>query len=107
MARQFRFKKSGEGLGDKVDFLREVTALLLDEVKSLGSVKTLEIKNGINLEEELKSFEIRLIERALKEAGGSQTRAARILKLKKTTLNAKIKRFAIEFNKSRTDFGDA
>lgn len=91
--------KGGDGkIRDKVDFLREVTAALLSEVKSLQSLKTLDVKNGIDFDEEVKRFEIFLIERALEQTGGSQLRAARLLNIKHTTLNAKIKRYAIAAN---------
>jgi transcriptional regulator with GAF, ATPase, and Fis domain len=83
--------------------LREVTVALLDEVKSLNSLKTVRIEKGIDFEEEIKSFEIHLIERALEQTGGNQLRAARLLKLKHTTLNAKIKRLGIELGKPSED----
>jgi transcriptional regulator with GAF, ATPase, and Fis domain len=44
-----------------------------------------------------------LIDRALEQTGGNQLRAARILKLKHTTLNAKIKRLGIELGKQSED----
>lgn len=102
MSGQIKLKKISGGLSDKVDFLREVTVALLDEVRSLGNVKTVEIRNGINFEQEVKSFEIQLIERALEQTGGSQVKAARLLSLKTTTLNEKIKRFAIQMNKTES-----
>lgn len=107
MSGQVRLKKISGGLSDKVDFLREVTTALLDEVKSLGNVKTVEIRNGIDLEQEVKSFEIQLIERALEQTGGSQIKAARLLSLKATTLNEKIKRFAIQLNKIENEAKNA
>lgn len=80
---------------DRVDSLRQVTKALLDEVKALNRLKTVEVKNGINFDEEIKQFEIQLIERALEQTGGNQLKAARLLNLKHTTLNAKIKRYEI------------
>lgn len=45
--------------------------------------------------EEVRRFEQGLIESALKLAGGHQTRAARLLGVKLTTLNSKIKKYRI------------
>lgn len=62
-------------------------------------MKKVEIQDGINFDDEVKSFEILLIERALEQTGGSQLRAARLLNLKHTTLNAKIKRYDIQLGR--------
>lgn len=97
MARQII--KNKKIIGEKIDVLREATIALLDEVKSLGSMRKVEIENGINFDDEVKSFEILLIERALERTGGSQLRAARLLNLKHTTLNAKIKRYDIQMGR--------
>ncbi len=99
MTRQFELKRKGNILTDKIEVLREVTVALLDEVKSLGSLRKVEIENGINFDDEVKTFEILLIERALEQTGGSQLRAARLLNLKHTTLNAKIKRYDIQLGR--------
>ncbi len=99
MTRQFDLKRNGNILTDKIEVLREVTVALLDEVKSLGSLRKVEIENGINFDDEVKTFEILLIERALEQTGGSQLRAARLLNLKHTTLNAKIKRYDIRLGR--------
>lgn len=99
MARQTMKKRNGKIVGDKIEILREATLALLDEVKSLGSIRKVEIENGINFDDEVKSFEILLIERALEKTGGSQLRAAQLLNLKHTTLNAKIKRYDIQMGR--------
>jgi transcriptional regulator with GAF, ATPase, and Fis domain len=99
MANQATLKRNGNIFTDKIEVLREVTVALLDEVKSLGSLRKVEIQDGINFDEEVKNFEIALIERALEQTGGSQLRAARLLNLKHTTLNAKIKRYDIRLGR--------
>lgn len=100
MTGQFELKRNGNYiLNDKIEVLREVTKALLDEVKSLGSMRKVEIEDGINFDDEVKNFEILLIERALEQTGGSQLRAARLLNLKHTTLNAKIKRYDIRLGR--------
>ncbi len=108
MTRRIQLKKTGKEIGERIDFLREVTEALLDEVKELTPLKNNEdevrslttlknIKSGsaIDLDEEVMKFEVFLIERALEKTGGSQKQAALLLKLKNTTLNAKIKRYEI------------
>ena len=99
MSKQLNLKRNGNILTEKIEVLREVTVALLDEVKSLGTLRKVEILDGINFDEEVKSFEVLLIERALEQTGGSQLRAARLLNLKHTTLNAKIKRYDIQLGR--------
>lgn len=99
MTRQIIKAKKAKKIGDRLEILREATVALLDEVKSLGSMRKVEIENGINFDDEVKSFEILLIERALEQTGGSQLRAAQLLNLKHTTLNAKIKRYDIQMGR--------
>lgn len=75
---------------------------LLSEVKSLAFSTTVppeKTGEGIDLEEEVKVFEIKLMERALERVGGNQRLAAQLLNLKNTTLNAKIKRYSIHCRK--------
>jgi transcriptional regulator with GAF, ATPase, and Fis domain len=103
MTRQIEFKNNETEIRAKVDFLREFTLALLDEVKSLGHLKTVEIENGIDFDEEIKRFEIHLIEQALEQTGGNQLRAAQLLNLKPTTLHEKIKRFSIQFGRQQVD----
>lgn len=88
-------KEHRSNMNDKLDSLKKITATLLEEVKSLGSPKKVEFQDRINFDEEVKRFEIYLIERALNRTGGSQLKAARILNLKHATLHGKIKRYRI------------
>lgn len=99
MTKQFEFKKNGNNLKEQVDSLRQITIALLDEVKSLGQLKAIDIENGIDYEDEIKKFEIQLIERALEQTGGNQLQAARLLNLKPTTLHEKMKRFSIRLGR--------
>ena len=96
-------KNNRHNMNDKLDTLREITASLLEEVKSLGSPKKVEFQDKINFDEEVKRFEIYLIERALSRTGGSQLKAARILNLKHTTLHSKIRRYHIPANGKYAD----
>lgn len=80
----------------------EALSVLINSVK----VEVEELKENdennewdkINFEEEVKRFETNLIRCALMRTGGIQRRAAALLNIKVTTLNAKIKRFGITPN---------
>src|SRR6185369_11445215 len=79
----------------RLNTLRETVLQLLEEVESLAISKPVDIKNGARFSDEVKQFEVSLIRTALGRTSGSQTRAAKLLGLKPTTLNAKIKRYGI------------
>lgn len=53
--------------------------------------------------DEVRRFEIGLITRALRRAHGKQTAAARLLGLKTTTLNAKMKQYRMRGNDRASD----
>ena len=55
-----------------------------------------------NLEIRVRQFEIGLIVQALIKTGGKQNRAANLLGVKKSTLNAKIKRYHIPIDELST-----
>ena len=82
-------------LHSRLDDLRAMARSLLTELDSLGRSDSPEPDGKLNLDDELKRHEIGLIRAALDKAGGSQTRAARMLGVKVTTLNTKIKRYQI------------
>lgn len=50
---------------------------------------------GIDFYHEIERYEIELIKSALNHCGGNQTQAARLLQMKSTTLNAKMKHYGI------------
>ena len=79
----------------RLNTLRETVLQLLDEVESLAISRPVDIKNGARFSDEVRQFEVSLIRTALGRTSGSQTRAAKLLGLKPTTLNAKIKRYGI------------
>ena len=54
------------------------------------------VGRGVNFYDEVRSFEIDLISRALEQTGGHQSRAARLLGMNATTLNSKIKTYNIQ-----------
>lgn len=75
--------------------LRELTFKLLRKVESIGEAHAPDLENGIDFYDEVSRFEIDLIKRALIQTGGHQRRAARLLNLKVTTLNSKIKHYRL------------
>jgi transcriptional regulator with GAF, ATPase, and Fis domain len=95
-----------DSANNRIDALKSLAVLLLREVESLennsGTSKN-NITSGekINLQEEVSRFEIELIQNALLQANGNQRVAARLLGIKATTLNAKIKRYGIKLNLSK------
>ena len=84
----------------RLNSLRQAALTILGELESL-KVETPESVQGQNynlrLYDEVRRFEVNLIKSALSRTGGSQTQAARLLGVKLTTLNSKIKRYHIEF----------
>lgn len=60
---------------------------------SNGTSAQIDISQGLTFYDEVKKFEIDLIQRALEQTGGHQSRAARLLGLNATTLNSKIKSY--------------
>ena len=94
--------------------VKDLAGLLLDELNSaVGSdettgagannyVEKLYSGAGLDYYQELRQFEVELIKCALALTGGKQATAARLLGLKTTTLNTKIKQFNIQPPASQT-----
>jgi DNA-binding NtrC family response regulator len=74
--------------------LREAALTLLREVESLAS-RHPQNNSQLGLQEEVQRYESELIRQALQRTGGNQRRAAKLLGVKVTTLNCKIKRLGI------------
>src|SRR6266436_10211611 len=97
--------KTGQGgillreatLDNRLDALKDVALTLLEAVDSLRSAEQSR-DHSVRLHDEVQRFETDLIRTALERTGGNQARAARLLGVKHTTLNAKIKRYQICWN---------
>ena len=89
-------------LDSRLDALREVALSLLHEVESIRSLRPQRSSEQPKLPEAVRRFETHLILAALEKTRGNQFRAARLLGVKHTTLNAKIKRYGISFDRYRT-----
>jgi DNA-binding NtrC family response regulator len=103
-----------------LEFLKTLTLLLLQEIENLADIPPSnsseetptvnsradaadnELRNGsIDLSDQVRQFEIALICDALLECEGNQTRTAKKLRMKNSTLHAKIRRYKIRFERSR------
>jgi transcriptional regulator with GAF, ATPase, and Fis domain len=82
-------------LESRLDALREIALTVLRELETLSSAQPRRTDHKVKLQEEVQRFESDLIRTALARTGGNQASAARLLGVKHTTLNAKIKRFKI------------
>jgi transcriptional regulator with GAF, ATPase, and Fis domain len=85
--------------------VREAALTLLREVESLRKSHQVGPSQNLGLHEEVQRYEIELIRRALERTRGNQRRAARLLGVKVTTLNCKIKRFGISLRDYESDWG--
>jgi transcriptional regulator with GAF, ATPase, and Fis domain len=81
-------------IDNRLNALREVALTLLDAVDALRGARP-SGDHRLKLHDEVRQFETELIRTALERTGGNQARAARLLGVKHTTLNAKIKRYRI------------
>ena len=90
---------------NNLNSVREAALTLLREVESLRKVHQPQLGSGLGLHEEVQRYEIELIKQALHRTRGNQRRAARLLGVKVTTLNCKIKRFNINLNEDDIDWG--
>jgi transcriptional regulator with GAF, ATPase, and Fis domain len=82
----------------KLNSLREAALAILSQLESLGVSQNQDVSSApqsLRLYDEVRKFEVTLIRDALNRTGGSQTRAAKLLGVKLTTLNSKIKRYHI------------
>jgi DNA-binding NtrC family response regulator len=80
---------------DRINALRELGLTLLREVEALQLEPRSHVDCSGGLQRLVERFEIDLIRQALHRCGGNQARAARLLGVKHTTLNAKIRRYKI------------
>jgi DNA-binding NtrC family response regulator len=92
--------KSPDPVGNRIEALKTLTKLLLYEIESLEEIapskNTPNAEATIALSDEVQRFEANLICNALLESRGNQSRAARKLGIKTSTLHAKIRRYAID-----------
>ena len=83
----------------RLSSLKVLAMTLLNEIEALENSTTDDVSE-LNLQTEVRRFEAELIRNALVRTGGRQRRAARLLGMKVTTLNTKIRRYKIEISKT-------
>jgi transcriptional regulator with GAF, ATPase, and Fis domain len=91
----------------RVQRLADLAHILVREAETLASdktfteesnkLRTMNIAEGIDFYDEVTRFEVNLIKLALERSGRNQAAAARLLHIKPTTLNFKIKMYGIEY----------
>jgi PAS domain S-box-containing protein len=90
-----------EGPSGRLDLLKEISVALSAAVELLAESRRatlapeFDMGRGIDFYDEVSRFESNLIRRALEQTGGNQKRAADLLGIKKTTINAMIHRYGI------------
>ena len=92
---------------DRVRRLLDLADSMLKETETLARdkaftdesnrVRTMNLAEGIDFYDEVQRFETSLIRLALDQTRGHQARAAKLLRIKPTTLNSKIKLYGIEY----------
>lgn len=86
--------------------LKKLTLLLIREIeeaeKSAPEGFDFSLNKRISLQDEVHRFEANLIRNALIYVKGSQTRAARLLGIRITTLHEKLKRYGIDARELKT-----
>lgn len=80
----------------RISILKQLAVKLVSEVEDLNERERFDFGAGFKLNEEIQKFEIDMIRHALYLTNGHQSYAAKLLGIKKTTLHAKLKRFAID-----------
>ena len=88
--------KEIQNLEARINALKVLALTLLREVESLEDEGANNTSAALDLQTEVHRFEAEMIRSALIRTGGRQRRAARLLGMKTTTLNSKIKRYQIE-----------
>lgn len=78
----------------QLENLREIASSLLSELDSLERLAP-KPTAPVHLKDAVQQFEMELISAALARTRGNQSKAARLLGVKHTTLNAKVKRYQI------------
>ena len=86
------------GLGrlrHKIEEIRSLALEIASETDLMSAPRAYDLDAGIDLQEEVKQFEVTLIKRALVKSGFCQAKAARILNVNASTLAYKIKTYEI------------
>ena len=83
--------KDAEELHTKLATMRDLIASLQAELENLQTINLPVMDDDFDFYREVERYERKLIQNALRRCGGSQVKAAGLLKMKPTTLNSKMK----------------
>lgn len=75
--------------------MKNLTHTLMAELEGVAPVPALDLDVGIRMRDEVARYEMDLIRAALQLTRNHQGRAARMLGIKATTLNSKIKKYKL------------
>ncbi|HEX6733032.1 MAG TPA: helix-turn-helix domain-containing protein [Pyrinomonadaceae bacterium] len=79
----------------KTEVMRSIARILDFNANNYLSVLDFNGKRGVNFYDEVMKFEMELLRQALGRVGGNQRAAARLLSMKTTTLNSKVKLYRL------------
>lgn len=79
--------------------LKTLSRLLHQDLQKIETLFCLDLKNSIDLFDEVRRFEVNLITTALLCTGGSQRRAAALLGISSSNLSYKMKIYRIPFGR--------
>lgn len=85
----------------KAEVLRAIARALESKAENPTGVLDFDEKRGVSFYEEIANFEMELIRQALIHTQGNQRAAARLLGLKTTTLNTKVKSYKLNLTPSK------
>lgn len=95
MATQIFIERNATDVLDKMAILRSMIRSLLHEVSLRTQPVRIDPENGIDFYENVARFETQLIESALEMSNGRQSKAARLLNMRASTLCSKMKQLNI------------
>ena len=81
--------------GKESQVIKDIISSLATALEAMEAARVPDVERGLDFYREVERFEVNLIQRALRQTGGNQARAARLLNLKQTTLHGKIKQYNI------------
>jgi DNA-binding NtrC family response regulator len=83
-------------MDQNLSLIKALVNTLHIEIDTLDDTDGIELDEPVNLVEKVRDYETKIIKAALIQTGGNQRRAARLLSIKTSTLNTKIKHLGID-----------
>ena len=80
----------------KIEVLKVISRALESKADNPTGIHDFDHRKGVDFYEEVTKFEVELIRQALVHTKGNQRAAARLLGLKTTTLNTKVKTYNLD-----------